>query len=264
MLLKTDWNKYLHTIRKQEIDIISSYFGNKGFNFGLEIGAGDGYQTQFLSERCSRFISSDLNFGRIKEKNKNPKIEFIQCDADNLENKFKPGQFDLVFSSNVLEHLSKPDNFLKENAKILSLDGFAVHIVPNRWMKFFYIVLFYPNVLVLVIDRIAGLFKGEKVFRGENISSENNINSVSEKPRGRFRKIFIPQPHGNYRGHYQEFKKWGKNEWRKIFTNNGLIIEKEFMGPMFSGYGFGCDSLRKILESLGIGSEYIYILRKQV
>lgn len=263
MLFKTDWKKYLHKIRKSEVDIILSYFGNKRFDFGLEIGAGDGYQTSFLSELCSKFISSDLNFNRIKNENKISGVEYIKCDADYMEGMFKTEQFDFVYSSNVLEHLSKRESFLNENVRILANDGYTIHIVPNRWMKFFYILLFYPHLFTLIIDRVLGMFRGKKIFQGENIHLENNINSNLEKNVSKFRRIFIPQPHGNYTSHVEEWKKWGKAEWRKKFINAGFFIEKETKGPVFSGYGFGFNFFRLLFERIGFSSEYIFILKKK-
>jgi len=39
MRIKTNWQKYIHTIRKREIEIIFSKFVSKTFNKALEIGA---------------------------------------------------------------------------------------------------------------------------------------------------------------------------------------------------------------------------------
>ncbi|MCB9802535.1 methyltransferase domain-containing protein [Candidatus Nomurabacteria bacterium] len=266
MFLKTDWSDYLHQIRKKEIDIIFSYFKKDFFNHGLEIGAGDGYQTQFLFTKCKSFISSDLNFERIKKENKKNDVKYIKLDADKMSDYFPADKFDFIFSSNVLEHLSNVDNFLKENYRILSDDGISVHIVPNRFMKFFYLLFFYLHIFSLSVDRFFGLFSGKKIFRGSGINLENNINSVKikEKKLGKIKKLFLPQIHGNYHSHVEEWRSWGLKKWRNKFLAAGFIVEKEMKGPIFSGYGFGFNVLRAIFEKLGVSSEYIYVLRKKV
>ncbi|MFZ2522909.1 MAG: class I SAM-dependent methyltransferase [Minisyncoccia bacterium] len=264
MLFKVDWLSHLHNTRKKEIDIIFDYFGNLKFDSGLELGAGDGFQTSILSSHLHKLISADLNFDRIKIKI--PSVEYIKCDADRIGGFFREGQFDIIFTSSLLEHLSDLEGFLKNSKVFLKDDGFSVHVVPNRFMKIAYLVMFYPNLFLLILDRVVGVFKGKKVFQGNKNSSENNINSANNtKSNSRFskyKKVFFPSIHGNYSSHYEEFIKWGKGHWRITFKKAGYKIVTELPTSVHSGYGFGFDSVRRILEKFGFSSLTIFILKK--
>jgi 2-polyprenyl-3-methyl-5-hydroxy-6-metoxy-1,4-benzoquinol methylase len=265
MLLKTDWNKYLHNIRETEIKKVFDHYGNRLFSKGLEIGCGDGYQTTFLSKHCEQFISGDLNFNRIKETLKVPSVIYKQFDADNLKGIFSPQEFDFIFSSNVIEHLSDPKGFLDNVHVYLEDNGFMVCIIPSRLVKVSYLLLHCVNLFVLIVDRLIGLFQGKKIFRGENIKNENNINILKNKSlsKNKFGKIFFPQIHGNFKSHTEEFIKFGKSRWEALFKETGYNVERYIKGSAFSGYGFGWDRLRLVLEYLGWSSEHVFILKKK-
>lgn len=264
MSFKTDWKKHIHHIRKRETDICR-YFLEKNipFNSGIEFGSGDGYQTTILNKWCNKYVSSDLNFGRLDSSFRVQGVDYQKYDADNLPKEILCKKFDFIFSSNLLEHISSPKKFLLETREMLSDDGIAVHIVPGRGVKIMYILFFYLNLLDLIGDRFVGVFFGKKIFRGNLSSSENNINKKHIKKTSKFKKIITPQIHGNYHTHYEEFYSWGKENWTSLFTLNGYQVSFYSKGPFYSGYGFGFNILRNIFERLGFFSEHIFVLRKK-
>jgi len=264
MIGKTNWTQYLHTIRKREIDIVFSLLPQKHFTSALELGAGDGYQTTLLAPHIDKFISSDLNFKRIKETLKVPTVVYKTVDADEIEGVFEPQTFEFIFSSNMLEHIRDPRKFLSATRSILTDDGYAVHIIPSRHIKIFYLILHYPHLTLLVLNRILGKLKGKPFFRGANINLENNINSETQsKNTGRrLKKLLFPSPHGNFPTHTKEFIAFGKNQWELLFRESGYSLVAYAKGPAFSGYGFGFANLRRLLEYFGVSSEHIFILKK--
>jgi len=267
MIGKTDWKQHLHSIRKREIDIVFSLLPQKHFAFGLEIGAGDGFQTTLLASHISKLVSSDLNFRRIKESLKIPGVVYKTIDADTIKGVFEEKTFDFIFSSNVLEHIRDPKKFLEVSRPMLKDNGYAVHIIPNRYIKIFYLTLYYPNLALLVLDRILGKLNGKPFFRGAKTYLEDNIN-VKTKPKkfkSRLRRFMFPSPHGNFSGHTEEFIAFGKKQWECYFKEAGYSIVTYYdKGPVFSGYGFGFTYIRKLLEYFGISSEHIFILKKSI
>src|SRR3990167_2143032 len=149
MIGKPDWTKYLHTIRKKEVDTVFSLLPQTHFVSGLEIGAGDGFQTTLLASHIERLVSSDLNFNRIKESLKIPSVEYKTIDADAIEGIFDDNSFDFIFSSSVLEHVKDPKKVLSATRSMLKEDGNAVHIVPSRTIKISYLLFYYPNLVFL-------------------------------------------------------------------------------------------------------------------
>lgn len=264
MIGKTDWKQYLHAIRKREIDIIFSLLPKTHFVSGLEVGAGDGYQTALLAPNIDRLISSDLNFKRIKESLKVPGVVYKTIDADSIEGIFEAQTFDFIFSSNVLEHIRDPYKFLDATHSMLTDNGYAVHIIPSRHIKIFYLVLFYPHMAFLALDRILGKLKGKPFFRGASINLEDNINIKiqPQKVPGRLKKFLVPSPHGNYSSHIEEFIAFGKSKWERLFKESGYSIVAYARGPAFSGYGFGFTYIRRLLEYCRVSSEHIFILKK--
>ncbi len=263
MIGKTDWTQYLHAIRQREINLVFSLLPQKHFVSGLEIGAGDGFQTALLASHIDKLVSSDLNFKRIKEALKVPGVEYKTVDADAIEGVFKPKTFDFIFSSNVLEHVRNPQKVLKETREILTSDGYVIHIVPSRHIKIFYLLFFYPNLALLMIDRIFGKLKGKPLFQGSSMDLENNINIIAPKKfSNSLKRFFIPVPHGNFSGHMEEFIAFGEKQWEYKFIEAGYSIFAYAKGPAFSGYGFGFNRLRKLLERCGVFSEHIFILKK--
>ena len=264
MIGKTNWTQYLHAIRKREVDMVFSLLPQTRIVSGLEVGAGDGYQTTLLAPRIDKLISSDLNFKRIKASLKVPGVVYKTIDADSIEGIFEAQAFDLIFSSNVLEHVHNPYKFLAATQPMLTDNGYAVHIVPSRHIKIFYLVLYYPHMALLALDRILGKLKGQLFFRGTDINLENNIN-IGNKPQkvaGRLKKFLFPSPHGNYSSHTQEFIAFGKKEWERLFKEAGYSVVAYAQGPAFSGYGFGFAYIRRLLEYCGVSSEHIFILKK--
>lgn len=268
MIGKTDWTEYLHAIRKREIDTIFSSLPPTRLTSGLEIGAGDGFQTSLIAPRIDKLVSSDLNFKRIKKSLKISSVEYKTIDADAIRGIFPDKSFDFIFSSNVLEHLRDPKEFLFSTLPMLTDNGYAVHIIPNRYIKIFYLLLYYPHVTLLAFDRIIGKLRGEPFFKGGGVDLENNINSKkrSTGPRinivSRLKKFILPSPHGNFTSHTKEFIAFGRKQWEYIFKSAGYSIESYAKGPAFSGYGFGLSRIRDLLESMGVSSEHIFILKK--
>lgn len=262
--MHTNWTKYLHDIRKREIGTVFSLLPKTHFYSGLEIGAGDGFQTTLLAHHVDKLISSDLNFKRIKESLKLSKVEYKMVDADEIEGVFEPNTFDFIFSSNVLEHVRNPVKVLRATQSMLTDSGYAVHIIPSRTIKIFYLLFYYPNLILLATDRVLGKLKGKALFQGSGIDLENNINTnAPKKNSGRLKRLLLPVPHGNFPTHWSEFIGFGRKQWEQKITEAGYSIVVYAKGHLFSGYGFGIPLwLRRLLERLGMSSEHIFILKK--
>lgn len=258
----SSWKKYLHSIRKKEIEAVLDFLKDKKVDSCIEFGAGDGYQTMLFSKRFNYYVSSDLNHKRLDKENFTQSVKYQNIDADNFDKNIFNKKFDVIFSSNMLEHLSKPDYFLKESSFILKEDGYAVHVIPSRLIKVSYILLHYFYLIRLFFNRIVNFKKNKKIFGGFSDKNENNINSINKKEVSKFKKIFFPQIHGNYKSHLKEFVAYGRKSWEKKFKDNGYSIVAHIKGPVFSGYGFGIGSIRKFLELFGFYSEHIFILSK--
>lgn len=106
----------------------------------LDVGARDGVQTRWLRDMGYRVTPIDID------------VRFpgcLQVDANNPL-PFADASFDLVWCSEVIEHLKSPPRFLQEVRRILKPGGSAILTTPNSYAWFFRLFAFFglpPNRL---------------------------------------------------------------------------------------------------------------------
>ena len=275
---RVDWLSYIHNLRSREIRITFGRCSPNTFEEGLELGAGDGFQSTLLQKYISRLICTDLNSDRLI-KNDIDKIQYLTCDAEEVDKYFSEKRFDIIFSSNLFEHLPNPDKCLKGIHKILKEQGVIIHIMPNPFWKLCQIIMFYPNLLSTMHRhmKVAGGMRGfleqihKKIFdikAGKNNKAkvERNMGNNPKSTRrkyGYLRTMLWLTPHGAYNSNIEELCRFRKSRWIKEINSAGFRTLKVLKGPVSSGYGFGFDRLRGILERIGITSEYIYVAEKK-
>ena len=178
----------------------------------LEIGGGNGLQAAKIAEWGCNVISIDL----MERTNK--AIHFDVGDYDGVNIPFENGHFDIVFSSNVLEHVVDIDRLLNECKRVMKPDGLAIHIMPTPAWRFWTIVSHYPYLIGSVLKRI--------------ISKE--LVSSGVYPEG---TPIIPPPHGTYPNALHELYCYSKWSWARVFAANGFqLTDCHSTGVFCSGY----------------------------
>lgn len=115
---------HLEAIRRYELDIALQLLPLKGRL--LEIGAGTGWQALELEKRGYDVSAIDLPSSKYREN----RIRTI-TDYDGKEIPFEDNVFDIVFSSNVFEHVPHIVEFQKEIHRVLKPDGYALVVLPS-------------------------------------------------------------------------------------------------------------------------------------
>jgi SAM-dependent methyltransferase len=115
---------YLERLRLQELEAVLPHLP-RGARV-LEIGAGTGAQARELDARgwsaeAVDLASSPYAGARV----------FPVRDYDGRTLPFPDGSFDVVFSSNALEHIRELDAFLAETRRVLRSGGIAIHVLPT-------------------------------------------------------------------------------------------------------------------------------------
>lgn len=255
MSIKAPWLEYLHRQRKREIETVFSKCPEKIFPVALELGAGDGFQSKLLSRYVSKLIATDYNPDILKNV-PTPSIEYRLGDAEKVGETFNEKNFDLIFSSSLLEHLPSPNKALKGIHKILKDEGITIHIIPTPFWKLGHLLLHIPN-LALTFPKLLAKSAGTGKRR-------NNNPKTTRIKRSILSRILIPKPHGASQSNIQEFYAFSSRRWEKELNAAGLKLVKIIKGPAMSGYGFGWDFARTVLENLGLASIYIYIAVKDI
>jgi len=216
MKIKAEWVEYIHNIRKREVENIFKKFPNtKLFNIGLELGAGDGYVSQLISQYVKYLICTDYNPNRLRVKKKKG-LEIVICDAEVIDKLFKKRKFDLIFSSNLLEHLPDVHSALNGIYNILRDDGITIHIMPNTFWKLIQLFFFYPDRIITLIEKITS---NELKINLDLIYNKFSKSRIVEQPNlgnnPKFRKknynyllsLLLPTPHGAYKSNLEEIIK---------------------------------------------------------
>ena len=265
MRIKADWDSYLREIRTGQCNAVLDRCPRGVFAQALELGAGDGFLSTILADHCADLISTDLNDRRLSRQDCD-RISYQICDAEQVGQRFEEKSFDLVFSSNLLEHLPDIDRALRGIHRVLKDDGITIHLLPNRNWKLATVLLHVPNKMAKFIDRILSgrIFRGAKVRKPHRQPSTRNNPKLGPKRRHRFflARLLLPRIHGVAGSTVSEFIAFGKNRWVRRFERCGFrILDVRNLG-FSSGYGFGCRGLRKLMERLGIHTSYAYIACK--
>ncbi len=98
-----------------------------------------------ISKYCEGLVCTELSsdgspsIGRFRVRDI-PNVEYKLCDAQDLSD-FEDGSFDLVFSSNMLEHIPDLPRCLNECKRVLHPEGVMIHMLPSRSWKAFNFLL---------------------------------------------------------------------------------------------------------------------------
>lgn len=133
--------EYYHKLRKQDSSVkfykeiletpfllkLSENVRNKNV---LDLGCGPGIHAKLLTKRGAKVTGIDnskvsINLARIES----PKSKFIIGDIENLP--FKSNNFDMVFSSMVIDHLKDWNKVLNEVNRVLKKNGIFVFSIYN-------------------------------------------------------------------------------------------------------------------------------------
>jgi SAM-dependent methyltransferase len=98
----------------------------------LELGAGGGYLLEELGDRGFRHLTgSDITVTALAEMSRRKHgFTVVGADAESLP--FAEQSFDVVISSDVLEHLTRPHQHLSEVHRLLKPGGVYLVKTPNR------------------------------------------------------------------------------------------------------------------------------------
>jgi len=115
---------HLKSVRRLELEFSLLSFPESGKV--LEIGSGTGWQAKALQGSGFDVEAIDLDTSKYKEDKIYPVVDY---DGHNIP--FSDNTFDVVFSSNVMEHIPRLSEFQAEIHRVLKSDGVAIHVVPS-------------------------------------------------------------------------------------------------------------------------------------
>ncbi|MEX0345725.1 MAG: class I SAM-dependent methyltransferase [Rhizobiaceae bacterium] len=156
------------TRRRVEI-LIDQFLGAarvKGMRV-LDVGCGTGHFSRRLKDMGAHVTACDLGPELVQKTRDLVECEAIVADALNLSNYFEPNSFDVVVSSECIEHTPSPNGALAQMAGVLKSGGYLAISTPN--------IVWWPVVKLATILRL-------RPFSGlENFSRWNGLRNVFER-----------------------------------------------------------------------------------
>lgn len=95
----------------------------------LDLGCGRGVYAYLLAQRGFQTFGIDISEEGIRDAAEWASATVLLGDAERLP--FRDGFFDLIVCSEVIEHLNKPANGVRELQRVLKPGGIAVISIPN-------------------------------------------------------------------------------------------------------------------------------------
>lgn len=250
--------EHLAALRKHELETVSKLLQRHNIKNGrlLEIGAGTGQQAQMLNSKGYEVSAIDLPQSRYAPARVWPVIEY-----DGKTIPFNDDSFDIVYSSNVLEHITETNLMQREISRVLAPGGIAIHVLPSPAWRIITMIIHYPWL-------IATLLRSARKTTSD-LSNKNNItlqpHSILSK-REYWRRIPYANRHGEHGNALTEAFYFRKTRWINEFENNNFQIQEIIpSGLIYSGYAlFGSQlsiTSRERLARLGGSACNIFILR---
>jgi len=127
----------------------------------LDVGAGLGFFSERLHQKGAHVVATDIGENLLSRVRARVGCDCQRVDALGLVEAFGLDQFDIVVSSECIEHTPSPDEALRQMARVLKPGGYLAVSTPN--------MLWWPVV------RLANMLK-VRVFDGlENFSTFRSI-----------------------------------------------------------------------------------------
>jgi SAM-dependent methyltransferase len=264
--IREPWPEARSRQRRREFSAVFGAVPPRGLGDGLEIGGGDGFLASLVSPHCRSFVTTDSYRPRLADSASAPSCRAprLVCDAARLP--FADASFDFIFSSSVLEHICDRAPLYRELRRCLRPGGLMLHVMPSRTWKLLQLLFYYPHHVIGGIDLLLDALSRKRRPRAAPPQAQAPAASTdrwSDERRITLRLIVenvIPQPHGEYPGHVAEWRGFGAHAWEREFAAAGLKVRRTLRLPLYSGYGFGLNLLRRLGERCRLSSHNAFVM----
>lgn len=214
---------FLHQIRSAELERALDYFPRVDREPSpkvLEIGAGTGHQALLLSGLGYDVTAIDVPGSAYRNNRVFPVSEYdgLRIPADDRK-------FDVVFTSNVLEHVQELDLLLNEMSRVTALGGIGIHLLPTPTWRIWTAVTHYFWLLKKC---------GERVLSGAGRSG-TSPRATSDMRKRHVLSDLIPARHGERGSLFTETYFFSTHWWKRTFQSEYRIERIVPIGIFYTG-----------------------------
>jgi len=248
---------HLQELRERELGVVLRHLQKLGISPAdttlLEIGAGTGAQASEMERLGFRVSAID-----VAESNYADARVFAVSNYDGHRIPFPDAHFDVVFSSNALEHIPHAAEFQKEIHRVLKDNGTAVHVLPSAAWRFWTTLSYYPHALGVLAHAPAAYAAVERRW-------------ASPDGAARWRRLaraLLPPRHGEKGNWFTELWYFSRAHWIRFFRETGWDIVASggsglfYTGNSVTGPLLPLKARRALASALGAATN-VFILRKR-
>lgn len=221
----------------------------------LEIGGSTGYQASLIAALGSIVESID-----VVQPSSDVETYYPVRLYDGRTIPYSNEQFDLVFSSNVLEHIRDLEAMLSESRRVMKADGLAIHILPTPTWRIWTSLSHYVHIARRIVDLIG---RGNRTSILPSVQCERQGNAGWWQG---LKRVLRDGPHGEYPSALTELWYFSQRRWTDLFRKNGFqVVEALPSNIFYTGYGVfpsvSMERRRKLARIFGSATR-VYVLRK--
>lgn len=267
MLTVSQRTDHLHALRSAELaclfPILSAYRSDSERNPRvLELGSGTGWQAREISERGFSVDALDIDSSIYAQQKVWPVTLY---DGSNIP--FPDDYFDVIFSSNVLEHIPHLAEFHDEMRRVLRPGGIAVHIVPATAWRLWSNLAHYPFVIRTVLQTAVSTLRRSAPQGGNGKERQDASQSKAVPFLRRLKTILFPYRHGETGNALTEAYWFSRAAWTRNFERGGWSVASVtgnrlmYTGYMTFGPALSIESRARLSRVLG-NACHVYVLQE--
>jgi SAM-dependent methyltransferase len=246
---------HLDALRRAELDTIASFFPT-GARI-LEIGAGTGKQALELQRRGFEVTAIE-----VADSNYAAHRVFPIKDYDGRTIPLRDGSVDLVFSSNVLEHVEHLSRMHAEIRRVLAPGGACIHVLPTHTWRFWTTLTSYLEAISFFVSSVPQLLPQSV----PSATEMRRLRAAWYRTARHTVGLCFPRRHGARGNVVSELWLFHPRWWRRNFQDNGFAVIAEgpvglfYTGEVLLGLRLGLAKRKRLARVLGSSCHFFKLV----